>query len=82
MTGDGTLVFTSDRPGGKGGYDLYIAEPVNDQYLTVANIAELNSPADEYSEFPDGKLETHIGIGSTEYYRIFIQSSFSPFSCR
>ncbi len=51
MAGDGTLVFTSDRPGGKGGYDIYLAEPVNHQYLTVSNIAELNSPADEYSAF-------------------------------
>jgi Tol biopolymer transport system component len=51
MADDGTLVFASDRPGGKGGYDIYIAEPVDHQYPIVTNIGALNSPADEYSAF-------------------------------
>jgi len=42
---DGTLVFASKRQGGKGEYDLYMTEPGGEPM----NLAELNSPADEYS---------------------------------
>jgi len=51
MAKDNTLIFTSNRQGGTGSYDLYISEPVNNKYTSVANLTGLNSPADEYSAF-------------------------------
>jgi Tol biopolymer transport system component len=48
---DGTLLFTSNRPGGKGGYDLYMAERVNGKYDSAVNVTALNSAKDEYSAF-------------------------------
>ena len=78
MADDGTLVFASSRPGGKGGYDLYIAEPAGDRYPRVINIAELNSPEDEYSAFiaPDKTYiifssQRHGGYGWDDLYISF-----------
>ncbi len=51
MAKDSTLIFTSKRPGGKGGYDLYMSKPEKGRYLKALNITELNSSADEYSAF-------------------------------
>lgn len=45
---DGSLVFGSDRAGGHGGHDIYIATPLGEAW-TVANIGPpVNTPAEEY----------------------------------
>ncbi|MGM0528730.1 MAG: hypothetical protein ACQERS_10005 [Bacteroidota bacterium] len=43
------MVFASDRPGGKGGYDLYYSIYSNDQWSEPVNFGpNVNSPYDEY----------------------------------
>jgi hypothetical protein len=44
---NGNLYFTSDRPGGAGGRDFYVAPYEKGRYLTPVNISELNSADDE-----------------------------------
>ena len=46
---DGRLLFGSDRPGGPGGRDLFLATPPADGQWRVEPLpAPVNSPADEY----------------------------------
>ena len=46
------LVFTSDRPGGEGGYDLYYSLFRNGSWTPPVNFGpEINSTADEYRPF-------------------------------
>lgn len=52
------LIFTSDRPGGRGGSDLYVSYRRGDRWTTPVNLGEpVNSPADELSPriSPDGE---------------------------
>lgn len=51
VASDGTLIFASKRSGGKGDYDLYLSEPNAGLPNKVSDLAELNSPSDEYSAF-------------------------------
>lgn len=51
MAKDKTIVFTSNRPGGKGDYDLYISEMGINKYKDPVNLENLNSEEDEYSVF-------------------------------
>ncbi len=44
-----TMVFTSNRPGGEGGYDLYYSKYENNQWSAPVNFGPtINSPDDEY----------------------------------
>ena len=57
LTADGDLVFTSDRPGGLGGEDLWIAEPNGDGWADPVNLGDaINSPGPEFNSLiaPDG----------------------------
>lgn len=50
LTADGqTLYFVSDRPGGKGGTDIYASTRTSEGWTRARNIAELNSASDEMS---------------------------------
>ena len=56
---DGSLLFGSDRPGGPGGRDLFLATPLADGQWRVEPLPEpVNSAADEYEAdlSPDGKV--------------------------
>lgn len=56
---DGRLLFGSDRPGGPGGRDLFMATPLADGQWRVEPLpAPVNSPADEYEAdlSRDGKV--------------------------
>ncbi len=47
------LVFTSDRPGGFGGFDLYYSRWTNGQWSAPVNFGPtINTPADEYRPVP------------------------------
>lgn len=76
VTADGnTLYFTSDRPGGFGGMDIYMSNKVGETWTTPQNLGStINSPADEI--FPnigtDGVLyfasNGHPGLGGLDIF--------------
>ena len=47
ITRDGTVYFNSDRPGGKGGMDFYVAKKVNGSYTEPINLDVLNTTESE-----------------------------------
>lgn len=50
LSSDGqTLYFTSDRPGGKGGTDIYVSTRTSEGWSKARNVSELNSSSDEMS---------------------------------
>lgn len=47
------MIFTSNRPGGFGGFDLYYSKLVNNQWTEPLNFgSDINSAFDEYRPFP------------------------------
>lgn len=57
LTTDGDLFFTSDRPGGLGGEDIWWAEWTGDEWAEPANLGDaVNSPGPEFNSLiaPDG----------------------------
>lgn len=44
-----TLIFSSNRPGGKGGYDLYQTDLENDEWTDPVNLSYVNTKDDEIS---------------------------------
>lgn len=70
-----TLYFSSNRPGGKGGYDIYVCHYINDKWTSPVNLgAPINTPGDEITPFNDG---TNLffssnwlpGLGGFDLYR-------------
>lgn len=50
LTADGqTIYFVSDRPGGKGGTDIYSSTRTSEGWTKAKNVSELNSSSDEMS---------------------------------
>lgn len=49
VTADGRIYFGSDRPGGMGGNDVYLASPLAKGKWEVSNLgADVNSPSNDY----------------------------------
>lgn len=74
------LVFSSDRPGGKGGMDLYVSHRNGEAWSSAVNLgSEINTPGNEVfpSISPDGRLifssDFHVGFGG---YDVFISEPF------
>ena len=52
VTADGTLYFSSNRPGGKGATDIYRAKLVNGNYTAAENVGDpINTPGPEVQVF-------------------------------
>ncbi|GMV53937.1 MAG: hypothetical protein D8M52_02395 [Chlorobi bacterium] len=76
LAADGTIIiFTSDRPGGLGGTDLYISQLVNGTWSAARPLDGANSPANEMGAVlnPDGKTVTFAsdkagGLGGFDIY--------------
>lgn len=76
VTPDGKyLVFSSDRPGGMGGYDLWYATIDGNSLGAPANITSLNTSFDEQSPFyhqPSGSLvfatNGRVGMGDFDLF--------------
>jgi outer membrane protein OmpA-like peptidoglycan-associated protein len=79
LTGDGSkLYFTSDRPGGYGGTDIYVAEKnKNGAWINTQNLGpEINTEYDEDGAFISANGEHlyfssfgHAGMGDMDIYR-------------
>jgi tetratricopeptide (TPR) repeat protein len=75
------LIFASDRPGGFGGLDLYIAKKTGEDWGTPVNIGpEINTPFNEDRPFliNDGKTlffssQGHKNIGGYDLFRSELQ---------
>lgn len=65
LAADGTLYFSSNRPGSKGAFDLYRARPAGDGYGAPEPLAEVASPASEAQPAisPDGSLLVFSAAG-------------------
>jgi len=74
---DGTLYFSSNRAGGKGGADLYRAKPAGRDYSVPENLGDtINSPGPEIQVFTSADEQVLLlatagradGIGSVDLY--------------
>lgn len=65
---DGTLYFGSDRPDGRGGWDLWGARPAAGGFSSPFNLHDVNSPDWEFNPTisPDGRYLVFTSIGRTE----------------
>jgi len=71
-TDNRTLFFSSDRKGGKGGFDVYMTERLDDtwrNWTKPVNVAELNTP----------ESETSFCLIDTDPYAYFIRSEHGQF---
>lgn len=86
LYGNEVLFFVSNMPGGKGGYDIYYANRINDtEYGTPVNLGDaINTVSDEITPFYiDGTLffssEGHPSIGGFDIFTTtWNGSSWSP----
>ncbi len=71
VAADGTLYFASDRPGGKGSYDLYRSKLVDGHYQPPENLGPvINSEAAELTPFitPDQHLLLFSAVGRPDMH--------------
>lgn len=76
VAGDGALYFISDRPGGYGWADIYVASPTDGGYTTVENLGEpVNTPYTDEGMVvsPGGRYmiltsDREGGYGGTDLY--------------
>ncbi len=71
-----TLFFSSNRPDGLGGYDIYASQKVNGVWQHPENLGTpINTPGNEITPFHDGaslffSSDWHFGFGGMDVFRI------------
>lgn len=78
-----TLYFSSNRTGGKGGYDLYISHFINGSWSRPQNLSHLNTPGDDMypSIFSDKLYFTSNGwpgLGGLDIYYSTLHTNETP----
>jgi hypothetical protein len=66
VTADGTLYFSSNRPGGKGAVDIYRAKLVNGDYTAAENVGDaIDTPGPEIQVFvtPEDDVLIFAAVG-------------------
>lgn len=68
------LYFTSNRPQGKGGFDIWVSTRKNDSWTKPLNVEMVNTLGDEITPFWDGKSlffasDYHIGFGGFDIFK-------------
>ncbi len=73
------MYFASDRPGGKGGVDIYYVEYDHGSFSDPVNVEEINTPDNEVFPYvaPDGNLyfssDGHPGLGGLDLFVVTIE---------
>lgn len=83
FSADGNLLyFTSDRPGGQGGMDIYVSRRKGEDWEQPENLQVLNTPYDEEGLClsPDGKTlyfssRGHEGMGGFDLFRSTLEGN-------
>lgn len=71
-----TLFFSSNRPDGLGGYDIYASQKINGIWQHPENLGTpINTPGNEITPFHDGaslffSSDWHFGFGGMDVFRI------------
>lgn len=75
MPDGNSMYFTSDRPGGMGGFDIYVSYRTGDSWSTPENLGpNINTPGDEITPYFDGRTlffssNWHNGYGGYDIFR-------------
>ncbi|MDW8228855.1 MAG: carboxypeptidase regulatory-like domain-containing protein [Saprospiraceae bacterium] len=85
LSADGnTLYFASDRPGGMGGWDLYVSTWNGSAWSVPKNLgAPINTPGNEITPFVEDDIlyfasDWHPGLGGFDVFRIELSDFGTP----
>lgn len=87
LTADGnTMYFSSNKPGGKGGMDLYVTQKNGTEWSEPVNLSALNTEGDELFPSVDKNGNLYFasnglgGLGGLDIFRTSKSSSITSFS--